>query len=67
MPYETLAFTLDLVGKVMLGLTVFLVHNKVVKEKGIDKIVLAEIKHEKYLSLIGILLMILGYLFHFLP
>jgi len=67
MPYETLAFTLDLAGKILLGLAVFLVHHKLVREKKVDGIVINEVKHEKYMSIAGIFLMILGYIFHFIP
>ena len=62
-PY-LLGTTLDVIGKLMIGVAVLFVHRKIVREKKIDKKVLKEINHEKWLSIVGIVLIILGYLLH---
>lgn len=46
----------------MIGVAVYLVHRKVIKEEKIDKVVFKEMKKEKGLVVIGIILMIIGYL-----
>lgn len=54
--------TLGVAGKIMLGLAVVLVHGKIVHEHRIDKVVLHEMKRERNIAVVGILLMIIGYL-----
>jgi hypothetical protein len=53
--------TFGIIGKVMLGVAVILVHGKVVHEHRIDKAVLLEMKRERNITLIAILFMIIGY------
>lgn len=57
-----IGFTLDLIGKGLLALSVYFVHNRIVKEKKVDKIVLKEMRMERNLAFIGLILMIVGYL-----
>jgi hypothetical protein len=54
--------TLGTAGKVLLGLTVISVHWKIVKEHKIDQIVLREMRHERNLALLGIILILAGYI-----
>lgn len=54
--------TLSLVGKVLLGASVIMVHRKITSEKHIDGIVLLSMKREQRIAVFGILLMIAGYL-----
>lgn len=54
--------TLATTGKVLLGITVMMVHAKMVAENGIDGIVLKEIRRERNIAVLGILLIIVGYL-----
>ncbi len=56
-----LGLTLGLIGKVLLGVSVILVHGKITKEKRIDGIVLMEMRREQFLAFLGVLLMIVGY------
>ncbi|MBS3079854.1 hypothetical protein J4221_00110 [Candidatus Pacearchaeota archaeon] len=55
-----LGFIIDALGKVLLGISVILVHGIVYKERKIDIKVLREMKIEKKLSLLGIILIIIG-------
>lgn len=54
--------TLATMGKVLLGITVMMVHAKMVAENGIDGVVLKEIRREKNVAILGVLLIIVGYL-----
>lgn len=54
--------TLGIIGKVLLGATVIMVHSKITHEKRIDGLVLMEMKREKRIALLGIVLMLVGYL-----
>ncbi|PCI30465.1 hypothetical protein COB52_01580 [Candidatus Kaiserbacteria bacterium] len=56
-----LGLTLGLIGKVLLGTSVILVHGKITKEKRIDGIVLMEMRREQFIAFLGVLLMIVGY------
>jgi len=53
--------TLGVVGKVLLGVTVMLVHWKIVKEHKIDKLVLREMRREWGLAFFAIILILIGY------
>ena len=53
--------TLGIVGKVLLGITVIMVHSKITHEKRIDGLVLMEMRREQRLALVGIILMVIGY------
>ncbi|PIT91415.1 hypothetical protein COU17_00285 [Candidatus Kaiserbacteria bacterium CG10_big_fil_rev_8_21_14_0_10_49_17] len=53
--------TIGTVGKIILGLTVVMVHWRIVKEHRIDRKVLNEMRRERNLALLGILFMVLGY------
>jgi hypothetical protein len=53
--------TLGIIGKVLLGLSVVLVHTKITKEKHIDGLVLLEMRKERKMAILGIILMVVGY------
>lgn len=57
-----IGFTLDVLGKIILGLTVILTHHKIVEEHRIDKKVLFEMKREQIMGILGIVLILVGYL-----
>lgn len=59
-----LAFTLDLIGKILVSFTAIMVHHRVAREHKIDKEVFEEMRRERNLGLLGIVLMIVGYLIH---
>lgn len=61
---EIFAFTLDLIGKLLISFTAIMVHHRVQLEHKIDKKVYAEMKKEKALALVGIGFMVSGYLVH---
>ncbi len=54
--------TFDVAGKILIALSVFFVHNRVMKEKKIDKRVVMEMKKERNLAILGIILIAVGYL-----
>ncbi len=56
--------TLDVIGKILIGISVIFVHRKIVKEKRIDRKVITEMNHEKWFALAGILLIMAGYIIH---
>lgn len=56
--------TFDVLGKVLIGLTVLLVHRHVIKEHKIDKAVLKEMKREQLLGALGIIFIVTGYFIH---
>jgi hypothetical protein len=53
--------TFGVAGKVVLGIAVILVHGRIVHEHRIDTVVLKTMKRERNLALLGIFLMIVGY------
>lgn len=61
---ENLAFTLDLIGKIMVAYTALAVHHRVRKEHKIDQDVFRAMRREQFIGAMGIVLMILGYLLH---
>jgi len=57
-----IAVTLGVLGKVLLGVAVIRVHSHIMKEHRIDDDVINAIKRERYISIIAILFIIIGYL-----
>lgn len=62
MSIEFLGFTLDVIGKVMVAYTAIMVHHRFRKEHKIDEAVFATMKNEQILGIIGIILIILGFI-----
>jgi uncharacterized membrane protein YidH (DUF202 family) len=54
--------TIGVIGKIILGGAVLLVHLKIFKEQKIDRAVLRSIHREHILTILGILLIIVGYI-----
>ncbi len=54
--------TLGMIGKILLGIAVLMVHSKVVSHRGIDKLVLREMQHERNITIIALLMIIGGYI-----
>mgnify|MGYP006921607415 CR=1 FL=1 len=54
--------TLGILGKVLLGATVVMVHSKITHEKRIDGLVLMEMRREQILAIFGISMMVAGYI-----
>ncbi len=57
-----IGFTLEVFGELLLGLSVFLVHGRIMQERKIDKAILQAIKKERNLALFAIVLIVIGYL-----
>ncbi len=53
--------TIGTVGKLILGIAVMRVHVGILREHRIDDAVLHAIKRERYVTLIGLVLIVLGY------
>ncbi|MBI2451725.1 hypothetical protein HYV50_01445 [Candidatus Pacearchaeota archaeon] len=58
------AVVFDFIGKFLLALLVILVHNRVRKEGKIDKKVLKEMRLEKVIGSVSLILLVLGFAFH---
>ncbi len=56
-----MGFTLDMIGKVLLGVSVYLVHTRIIRERKIDQTVIKTMKKERNLALLGLLFIIVGY------
>lgn len=56
--------TFDVLGKILIGLAVLFVHGHILKEHKINKDVLKQMKHEKLLVILGIISILIGYVFH---
>lgn len=54
--------TIGLAGKVLLGVSVVMVHGKVAHEHRIDRAVIREMRRERNIALLAILLIFVGYL-----
>lgn len=61
MNLEFIGLTFEVVGSVLLGITILLVHRGLMKEKSVDKKVIREIQYEQILGVLGILFIITGY------
>ena len=67
-----LGMTLGTIGKVLLGITVILVHSKMLSEHRIDRVVLKEMRREQIAASVGIFFIVVGFLceivfFDFVP
>lgn len=58
--------TIGTVGKLVLGIAVLRVHVYILREHAIDNVVLRALKREQYVTLLGLALIIIGYLFEIL-
>ena len=58
--------TFGVVGKVTIGIAVMMVHWRIVKEHRIDRIVLTEMRRGRNVALLGIVLMVVGYILELL-
>ncbi len=58
-----LAITLGTIGKIILGFAVLRVHVHILKEHKIDNIVLKSMRKEQVVTIIGLVLIVIGYAF----
>ena len=61
-----LGITLKTIGELLLGLTVIMVHHKIVTDHKIDNKVLNLMHREQFLAGLGMLLIIIGFIFELL-
>jgi len=62
MSLEFIGFTIGTIGKIMVAFTAVAVHYRVWKEHQIDDKVFKEMRRERVIGVVGIALMVLGYL-----
>lgn len=55
-------FTLDVIGKIMIAYTTIMVHYRFWKEHKVDEKVFATMKRERVIAILGIILIIIGYI-----
>jgi len=55
--------TFDFIGTILIAYTVLRVHNRAREERAIDSRVINEMKKEKAASIVGIVFIIIGYIF----
>lgn len=55
-------FVLDTMGKIAVGYTAMSIHNRLLKERGADEAVFAEIRRDKRFAVIGLVMMVVGFL-----
>ncbi len=58
--------TFDVIGKILIGIAVLLVHKHILREHKIDKDVLKQMKKEQIIGLLGIIFILIGYFIHVL-
>ena len=58
-----IGITLDVIGTILIAYTVLWVHNRAREERVIDFRVINEMKKERAASILGIALIIIGYMF----
>jgi uncharacterized membrane protein YidH (DUF202 family) len=58
---ELIGSFIELIGKLLLAMTVIMVHRKLIKEHQMDRKVATEIHHEEILTLVSVFFMILGF------
>ena len=56
-----IGFTLDIIGKILVAYTAIAVHTRFWREHKVDEAVFKAMKNERWLAVIGIVLMIIGY------
>ena len=58
--------TISVIGKIILGIAVLRVHSGIVHEHKIDGVVLRAMKREKWVTIIGLSLIVIGYIMEIL-
>ncbi len=56
-----LGATIQMIGEVMVALTVIKVHGRVMRDKKVDEDVIKEMRQEQWLGIFGVLCIVLGY------
>lgn len=63
---ELLGITLDAIGKVMVSSTALMVHYRFWKEHKVDNFVFKAMRRERVIGVVGIIFILLGYIFELL-
>lgn len=63
---ETLGITLTTIGEVLIGVTVLYVHHKILEERKLDKKVFVGIRKEQWGGVLGVILILAGYIIRFI-
>ena len=58
-----IGITLDVIGTILIAYTVLRVHNRTREERAIDSRVINEMEKERATSIVGIVFIIIGYIF----
>ena len=58
-----IGITFDVIGTILIAYTVLRVHNRAREERAIDSRVINEMKKERATSIVGIVFIIIGYVF----
>ncbi len=59
---EFIGFTLEIIGKVMIGFTAIAVHHRFLMEHKVDRAVFKTMKREQIVGVLGIILIVIGYI-----
>lgn len=63
---EAISLVLEFIGTMIIGLTILRVHLRLSYEHKIDKFVIEDIKKEKTITIIGLILITLGFVVNFI-
>ena len=58
-----IGITLDVIGTILIAYTVLRVHTRAREERAIDSRVISEMKKERATSIVGIVFIVIGYIF----
>ena len=58
-----IGITFDVIGTILIAYTVLRVHNRAREERAIDSRVINEMKKERATSIVGIVFIVIGYIF----
>ncbi|MAG38240.1 hypothetical protein CMI45_02555 [Candidatus Pacearchaeota archaeon] len=61
---EFWAFTFDSLGKILIAATALMAHRIIMKHRGIDDIVLKDMRLEFTTGIVGIIMIVIGYALH---
>lgn len=61
-----IGLTFEMLGSILIGIAVLLVHRRIMKEHKIDRKVIQEIKEEQLLAGVGIAFIVIGYVLQLL-
>lgn len=58
---ELFGFTIHTMGEILVGYTAIMVHHRVWKEHKIDEVVFQEMRKERFMGIIGLVLIVIGF------